>query len=280
MMALQRLTRIGVSVCVGMCIPGVAFAQPDVVGGPLTGPPVLNAPVSADAITTVWQTLSDGTRIERTGTARYYRDRAGRVRVEQTIMGLDALNPAADGQVRITIQSDPSDRGVFTLEPVTRTANRHPRDIAGLTVGGGDTFALPLGGPRWRFLVFSRGDLLRGLGATSKDDSLGAGTIEGVQATGRRITMTIPVGVFGNDRPFEIVDERWESPALKMLIYARSSDPRTGVVEYRLTNIRRAEPPAELFVVPSDYTIMGTGDNGWTTLEYAERQGPPGRRRQ
>jgi hypothetical protein len=60
--------------------------------------------------------------------------------------------------------------------------------------------------------------------------------------------MTIPVGVFGNDRPFEIVDERWESPELKMLIHARSTDPRTGVVEYRLTNIRRAEPPANLFV--------------------------------
>jgi hypothetical protein len=57
-MAMQRLTRIGVSVCVGMCIPAVAFAQRDAAGGPLTGPPVLNAPVWADAITTVWQTLS------------------------------------------------------------------------------------------------------------------------------------------------------------------------------------------------------------------------------
>ena len=40
-----------------------------------------------------------------------------------------------------------------------------------------------------------------------------------------------------------------------MLIYSRNSDPRTGVVEYRLTNINRAEPPADLFTIPSDYTI-------------------------
>jgi hypothetical protein len=40
-----------------------------------------------------------------------------------------------------------------------------------------------------------------------------------------------------------------------MLIYSRNSDPRTGVVEYRLTNISRAEPPADLFMIPPDYTI-------------------------
>jgi hypothetical protein len=140
-------------------------------------------------------------------------------------------------------------------------------------VGGGDTFALPLGGPRWRFLVFSRGERLLGLGAAAKEEPLGKTRIAGVEALGRRVTMTIPVGVFGNDRPFDIVDERWESPDLKLLVYSRSSDPRTGVVEYRLTNIRRAEPPSELFVVPQDYTIVSTGDNGWTMLDYAERQG-------
>jgi hypothetical protein len=40
-----------------------------------------------------------------------------------------------------------------------------------------------------------------------------------------------------------------------MLVYSRNSDPRTGVVEYKLTNINRAEPPADLFTIPSDYTV-------------------------
>ena len=65
-------------------------------------------------------------------------------------------------------------------------------------------------------------------------------------------TSTIPTGRIGNDRPIEITDERWESPELRMLIYSRNSDPRTGVVEYRLTNINRSEPPADLFMIPQN----------------------------
>jgi hypothetical protein len=43
---------------------------------------------------------------------------------------------------------------------------------------------------------------------------------------------------------------------------ALDSDPRTGVVEYRLTNINRLEPPMDLFVVPPDYTIREMGGRG------------------
>jgi hypothetical protein len=65
----------------------------------------------------------------------------------------------------------------------------------------------------------------------------------------------------------QIVDERWESAELKIVVYSRHSDPRTGVVEYQLTNVLRAEPPADLFLVPPNYTIRGSSD--WITLEYA-----------
>lgn len=37
--------------------------------------------------------------------------------------------------------------------------------------------------------------------------------------------------------------------------YARYSDSHGGVIEYRLTNIRRADPSPDLFVVPPDYTL-------------------------
>ena len=39
-------------------------------------------------------------------------------------------------------------------------------------------------------------------------------------------------------------------------------DPRYGTVEYRLSNISRDEPPAELFVIPSDYSTGGTNAEG------------------
>ncbi len=90
--------------------------------------------------------------------------------------------------------------------------------------------------------------------------------IHGVEAVGRRLTITIP----GNDGPLHVVDERWESPELKMVIYARSADPRTGIVEYRLSNIRRADPPSDLFEIPPDYTITRDLSLTWITLEYAD----------
>ena len=91
------------------------------------------------------------------------------------------------------------------------------------------------------------------------EEALGSRQVEGVKATGRRTTTIIPAGRIGNDRPIQIVEEQWESPELNMVVSSRFSDPRTGVVEYRLTNINRSEPRADLFAVPSDYTVVDTG---------------------
>lgn len=216
----------------------------------LAGPVVPDAPFSADATTTVTQILGDGTRIEQTTTARFYRDRAGRVRREQTILGLGGLNAGGNMQT-ITIAPDPTNGTAFTLDPMTRTARRVPRIAVPLTANmvfqtnGGNVFVRGrTGGPP-----------LGGAAGSPTEEMLGARQFETVRALGRKTTSLIPTGQIGNDRPIEITDERWESPELRMLIYSRNSDPRTGVVEYRLTNINRAEPPADLFTIPSDYTV-------------------------
>ena len=86
---------------------------------------VKGAPYSADAITTQTQILGDGTRIERAVTAKVYRDGMGRLRREQTVLGLASLAPAADGQRVITIM-DPVERVTITLDERTRTARRLP----------------------------------------------------------------------------------------------------------------------------------------------------------
>ena len=89
-----------------------------------------------------------------------------------------------------------------------------------------------------------------------RTESLGTRQIEGLMARGRRTVTTIPVGQIGNDRPIEITDEQWESAELKLLVLSRHHDPRTGDVEYRLTNVSRAEPAFDLFTVPADYTVV------------------------
>ena len=40
-----------------------------------------------------------------------------------------------------------------------------------------------------------------------------------------------------------------------MTVYSRYNDPRTGESIYRLAGIRRAEPAADLFKVPADYSV-------------------------
>ena len=108
------------------------------------------------------------------------------------------------------------------------------------------------------------------------EEELGTRQIEGVKANGRRTTTVIPTGRIGNDRPIQITDERWESPELQMVVLSRYSDPRTGVVEYRLTSISRAEPRADLFVVPADYTIIEPGGRGGPAPDGGGRRGGGG----
>jgi hypothetical protein len=88
-----------------------------------------------------------------------------------------------------------------------------------------------------------------------KTEKLEPRSFDGVMAEGTRTTVTIPAGELGNEQPINIVDERWYSPELQVIVMTRHSDPRSGETTYRLTNISRAEPAASLFQVPSDYAV-------------------------
>jgi hypothetical protein len=88
-----------------------------------------------------------------------------------------------------------------------------------------------------------------------KSESLGSKIIEGLVAEGTRTTLTIPAGQIGNERPIEVVTERWYSPELQLVVMTRNSDPRMGESVYRLTKVQRSEPARHLFEVPPDYTI-------------------------
>jgi hypothetical protein len=99
------------------------------------------------------------------------------------------------------------------------------------------------------------GDGWAGNGRDARTEPLGKRTIEGVEAEGTRSVVTIPAGELGNERPIEIVSERWYSPHLRTVVMSRHSDPRMGETVYRLTNVVQAEPDRSLFEVPSDYKV-------------------------
>lgn len=86
-------------------------------------------------------------------------------------------------------------------------------------------------------------------------EALGTQTIEGVEATGTRTTLTLSAGAIGNEQPINIVTETWYAPELHAVVMSKRNDPRFGETTYRLTNINRSEPAHSLFEVPADYTI-------------------------
>jgi hypothetical protein len=92
-------------------------------------------------------------------------------------------------------------------------------------------------------------------------ESLGSREFDGVRADGKRTTRTIPSGAIGNEKPIAIVSERWFSPELNVVVMSRSVDPRSGETVYRLTDIKRGEPPAEWFRVPADYKVRSPGSS-------------------
>ena len=223
---------------------------------------VTGQPYSADGVTKITQSLADGTRIEREVRSKFYRDSAGRVRREQSILGLDSLLGAlsSEPQTAITI-TDPVAGTAYSLDPGRQEARRLVimSDFYRLAPGSSPAPA-PMGPGE-----FITSPSITRLPSTSapgaplpapKTESLGMRQIEGLSATGQRTTTQIPAGRIGNDRPIEIFDERWVSTELKVVLLSRHSDPQTGLVEFRLTNIKRMEPSPDLFKVLSNYTII------------------------
>ena len=107
----------------------------------------------------------------------------------------------------------------------------------------------------------------------TRTDQLGTQNIEGVNAEGTRTTTTIPAGAIGNERPIEMVYEKWYSPELDLVVLSKNSDPRFGEQTYRLTNIVRSEPDSSLFALPTGYRLLsGTGQGFvFTTKAEAEK---------
>ena len=214
----------------------------------LTGPlelgrgAVKGAPYAAEAVSEVVQTLADGNRIVRSSTTAIYRDAEGRTRREQGLAIIGPLVGAAD-QTKHVVITDPEKSVTYILDPTTRTARRMPLPsfgTAGLRVGpDGSAFLLslpasgdvllfeaavsaPAGRPRQKDEPTTQP-----LGGTQAEASEAAGTqtIEGVLAEGTRSTITIAAGQIGNERPIEIVSERWFSPDLKTLVLSKAERP-------------------------------------------------------
>jgi hypothetical protein len=203
--------------------------------------PAINAPFSAEA-TTAWQPPASRGQAPLRTTARYYRDSAGRVRVEQTFVSYDGHSQ------HIILAPEAGSTTAYVLDPVARTVSTPvPRGLTQMMVGDGgyNQFVLPRSMRRFTVFFVTPGNV-ESTSATD-EESLGEGSMAGTHVTGTRFVTQLP-GLLGNGHA-----ERWVSPELGLVVYSRSEDAHFGILEYRLTNISRADPPAELFEVPQGY---------------------------
>jgi hypothetical protein len=284
----SRGERIGPGPEIQLPDENIAFIGSE-MGFSSDGKVVKGAPYSGQAVTETTQTLGDGNRIVNRSTASVYRDKEGRTRREQTIT---AIGPLAGQMPEAIFISDPVARVSYILEPNSHIARKMTpmrfefklntdgekpkrdgkREIltgppeAGtfqIGVAGGSPGPVTIAGGGPGPVGVAGGSAGPGITMElqnfqvngGKEESLGKQTIEGIEAEGARTTITIPAGEIGNERPIEIISERWYSPELQTVVMTKHSDPRFGETVYRLTNISRTEPDASLFQVPADYKI-------------------------
>ena len=155
---------------------------------------------------------------------------------------------SADGLVRVEARENSEGDRKAAVEAAAAGAR---------SGGAGGGQAVAVGGARGRggFDGAMLPSKVPGPGDPGVREDLGQQTIEGVVATGTRVTTTIAAGAIGNEQPIKIVSEQWFSPELQVLVLTKHSDPRTGETSYRLTNIVRGEQARSLFEVPPDYTL-------------------------
>ena len=214
--------------------------------GPHPAKIVTGEPYSADVSTAVNETLADGNTINRTTTGHVARDSQGRTYSEQDFAG----GPWAEkGSSTMIFLLDPVAGYSYVLNPNTKVAMRR----ALRTPPPGD--AAP-DGPR------------HGVGHPPADANdkavadLGSQNVSGIQATGKSVTRTIPAGTIGNAQPIIEKSEIWTSADLQVVVLSKHTDPRFGQSTYTLSNIRRGDPSASLFQVPSDYTVKDAPSHG------------------
>jgi hypothetical protein len=221
--AAQTATQHGGAVSSGINIPGrVAQGGGSVDFDSPNGRTVTGKPLSATEEHRTVQILADGTRIENTATAKFYRDGEGRTRIQR----MDGSAVIHDPLQGVPDQVGPDGRVLHSL-PARYDG---PLPIEAAEQGRTPTPESPV---------------------TAYEEDLGSQSVNGVIAHGSRTTTTIPVGQIGNDRPIRIVSERWYSTDLEMNVKTITSDPRYGETTYQLTDIHQGVQNATLFRHPT-----------------------------
>ncbi len=230
-------------------------------------------PYTAEATTEVVRVLADGTRVTNKNSSSMARDKDGRTRRENTFGNIGPWATAGQQAPRVVTISDPVSKEVYILDmnaktyrkvksgqPAvwqSRSSSQDGKEVVEKRVevvmsdrkGEAGMFTAAVPAPAAAGAVMFHDFDPK----NAKKENLGRQNMEGVMVDGTRETVTIPAGEIGNDRPIVSVTENWYSPELQMVISTKTNDPQFGESTYRVSNLRRGEPNADLFKVPADF---------------------------
>ncbi len=244
------------------------------------------AAYSADSTTETTQVLQDGNRIKNTNRSKFARDTEGRTRRESTIQMLGPIGKTEEPVVSVFI-NDPVAKVHYTLDSRAKVAlksksggsvnfqfktqldqrvrqeidQRVRQEIVmerKMVQGNTQDVIVEhkiLGPEKHSATVNLSHTIEANAGGNVKREDLGRRMIEGLNAKGTKMTMTIPAGDVGNERPIEIVTETWFSEEINAMVLTKHNDPRMGETVTRLENIKLGAPPKSLFEPPVDYKI-------------------------
>jgi hypothetical protein len=211
---------------------------------------IAGAPYSGTEVSTSQQVLANGNVIQRQHQTTYYRDGSGRTRTESTMKHPDGTTATH------VVVHDPVAGMSHEIDPQNKTVRSMTFHVPPSGAGANRPQGGPRGGPDTN-RAMAQGH--RAADPNVVTENLGTQTVNGVNATGTRITHTIPAGAEGNSLPIQVIHETWVSEDLKVPVMVKHTDPRSGTSTTQLTNIVRAEPDGSLFTVPAGYTVKTGG---------------------
>lgn len=193
---------------------------------------IAGQPFSAEVVIEETRRLFDGSTVTKQRRGAIYRDGEGRTRREQPLETVGGFNIVGSDNKPLSL--------VFINDFVAKTQTF-------LDLSSKVARTHRLGSQATPFEKRQPDD--------AKTESLGIKTIEGVKVEGTKTTFEIPIGHIGNDKPIAVVTESWFSPELGVTVMSRHVDPVSGEHIFKLVNLRRGEPSAELFKVPAGFRI-------------------------
>jgi|SRR5215469_3224473 len=251
--------------------------------------PVKGAPFCATIATEHTQVFADGNRIHTTDNSTVCRDSEGRTRREASLnlLGAAAQSPAP----KLVTIVDPVAGYRYMLDNENKTAHRIPIASNPKTVSikgpagdgpekGEQVMLYQRIGTAGPTMAAGGNVFFKSAGRISDDpaptsENLGDQTIEGIHATGTRMTTTIPAGNMGNEKPIQVTSERWYSPELKAAVLTKHSDPWAGELKTQFTSVSTAEPDSSLFQVPGDYKVLDEKAGPFVLQKHVLAPPPP-----